>query len=136
MEITAFHKYIMLLFIILMTINSELILGKNIINNLHGFLGIYEIPYSLGLAFTAFVYLAVINAVNLMDGIDSYLAVFCSLVCCLFGVIFLNLTGLATNLSLNRLRLKYVFLKQVQKDIFLILHHLSSKSFPSNLVFI
>ena len=90
MEISAFHKYIMLLFIIVMTINSELVLGKNIINNLHGFLGIYEIPYSLGLAFTAFVYLAVINAVNLMDGIDSYLAVFCSLICCLFGVIFLN----------------------------------------------
>ena len=90
MDITAFHKYIMLLFIIVMTINSELILGKNIINNLHGFLGIYEIPYVLGLAFTAFVYLAVINAVNLMDGIDSYLAIFCSLVCLLFGLIFLN----------------------------------------------
>ena len=96
MEITAFYKYIMLLFIIVMTINSELVLGKNIINNLHGFLGIHEIPYSLALAFTAFVYLAVINAVNLMDGIDSYLALFCSLVCCLLVVIFLN----ASNLTL------------------------------------
>ena len=98
MEITAFYKYIMLLFIIVMTINSELVLGKNIINNLHGFLGIHEIPYTIALAFTAFVYLAVINAVNLMDGIDSYLAIFCSLICCLFGVIFLN--GSFTTLGL------------------------------------
>ena len=89
MEITAFHKYIILLFIIGMTINTGTINGNNIIN-LNGFLGLYEIPYWLGLSFTAFVYLAVINAINLMDGIDTYLALFCSLVCILLGLIFLN----------------------------------------------
>lgn len=89
MEISAFHKYIMLLFIIGMTINSGT-QNDNIIINLNGFLGINEIPYWLGLAFTVFVYLAVINAINLMDGIDTYLAVYCSLVCALFGIVFLN----------------------------------------------
>jgi len=89
MEISAFHKYIILLFIIGMTINSDA-LNDNIIINLYGFLGINEIPYWLGLAFTGFVYLAVINAINLMDGIDTYLAVYCSLVCALFGIVFLN----------------------------------------------
>ena len=89
MEITAFHKYIILLFIIGMTINTGT-LNDNIIINLNGFLGLYEIPYWLGLSFTAFVYLAVINAINLMDGIDTYLAIFCSLVCILLGLIFLN----------------------------------------------
>jgi len=89
MEITAFHKYIILLFIIGMTINTGT-LNDNIIINLNGFLGLYEIPYWLGLSFTAFVYLAVINAINLMDGIDTYLAIFCSLVCILLALIFLN----------------------------------------------
>ena len=89
MEISAFHKYIILTFIIGMNVNTAS-LNYNIIINLHGFLGIYEIPYWVGLAFTGFVYLAVINAINLMDGIDTYLAIYCSLVFLLFGVIFLN----------------------------------------------
>ena len=89
MEISAFHKYIILTFIITMNINTAT-LNYNIIINLHGFLGIYEIPYWAGLSFTGFVYLAVINAINLMDGIDTYLAVFCSLIFLLFGVIFYN----------------------------------------------
>ena len=89
MEITAFHKYIILFFIIGMTINTET-LSDNIIINLNGFLGFYELPYWLALLFTAFVYLAVINAINLMDGIDTYLAGFCSILCLLFGLIFLN----------------------------------------------
>ena len=89
MEISAFHKYIILTFIITMNINTAT-LNYNIIINLHGFLGIYEIPYWAGLSFTGFVYLAVINAINLMDGIDTYLAGFCSLIFLLFGVIFYN----------------------------------------------
>jgi UDP-N-acetylmuramyl pentapeptide phosphotransferase/UDP-N-acetylglucosamine-1-phosphate transferase len=72
-----------------MTINTGT-LNDNNITNLNGFLGLHEIPYWLGLSFTAFVYLAVINAINLMDGIDTYLAIFCSLVCILLGLIFLN----------------------------------------------
>lgn len=96
MEISAFHKYIILTFIIVMTINSGSDNGFSVMYNLHGFLGIYEIPYYVGLVFTSFVYLAVINAVNLMDGIDSYLAIYCSIICILFGVIFIN-GGFATN---------------------------------------
>ena len=96
MEISAFHKYIILLFIIVMTINSGLgpDPASSIINNLRGFLGIYEIPYFAALLFTSFVYLAIINAVNLMDGIDSYLAVYCSLLFVLFGLLFLNVNSL------------------------------------------
>ena len=89
MEISAFHKYIILLFIITMNINTAT-LNDNVIINLHGFLGVYDVPYWLGLVFTAFVYLSVINAINLMDGIDTYLAVFCSLFFLFFGIVFLN----------------------------------------------
>ena len=90
MTITAFHKYIILCFLIGMAINSGLDNDTTLITDLHGFLGIFEIPYTVGLIFTGFVYVAVINAVNLMDGIDSYLAGFCSLVFVLFGVLFYN----------------------------------------------
>ena len=72
-----------------MTVNTGTLNDNNIVN-LNGFLGINEIPYWLGLSFTVFVYLAVINAINLMDGIDTYLAVYCSILCLLFGLIFLN----------------------------------------------
>ena len=89
MEISAFHKYIILLFIITMNINTAT-LNDNVVINLHGFLGIYDIPYWAGLVFTAFIYLSVINAINLMDGIDTYLAVFSSLLFLFFGIIFLN----------------------------------------------
>ena len=47
-----------------------------IIQNLNGFLGIYEIGYIPGLLFTSFVYLSIMNAINLTDGIDGYLAIF------------------------------------------------------------
>ena len=47
-----------------------------IIQNFNGFLGIYEIGYIPGLLFTSFVYLSIMNAINLTDGIDGYLAIF------------------------------------------------------------
>jgi len=47
-----------------------------IIQNLNGFLGIYQIGFIPGLIFTSFVYLSIMNAINLTDGIDGYLAIF------------------------------------------------------------
>ena len=41
------------------------------ITSLHGFLGIYEIPDTAGYFLSAFVVVAVINAYNLIDGIDG-----------------------------------------------------------------
>ena len=73
-EISAFNKYIVLTFLILMLLYANSTLP--IIQNLNGFLGIYEIGYIPGLLFTAFVYLSIMNAINLTDGIDGYLAIF------------------------------------------------------------
>lgn len=73
-EISAFNKYIVLSFLILMLLYANSTLP--IIQNLNGFLGIYEIGYMPGLLFTAFVYLSIMNAINLTDGIDGYLAIF------------------------------------------------------------
>lgn len=41
------------------------------ITSLHGFLGVYEIPDTAGYFLSAFVVVAVINAYNLIDGIDG-----------------------------------------------------------------
>ena len=73
-EVSAFNKYIVLSFLILMLLYANS--NVPIIKNLNGFLGIYEIGYIPGLLFTAFVYLSIMNAINLTDGIDGYLAIF------------------------------------------------------------
>ena len=73
-EMSAFNKYIILTFLILMLLYANATLP--IIQNLNGFLGIYEIGYIPGLLFTSFVYLSIMNAINLTDGIDGYLAIF------------------------------------------------------------
>lgn len=41
------------------------------IDNLHGFCGIYEMPMLVSYLFTVFVILVIVNAVNLIDGIDG-----------------------------------------------------------------
>lgn len=44
------------------------------LNNLYGFMGIYEIPIWLGYPLTVFISLLIVNAVNLIDGIDGLAA--------------------------------------------------------------
>lgn len=44
------------------------------INNLYGFLGIYEIPYWIGAPLTVFLLVFIMNAMNLIDGIDGLAA--------------------------------------------------------------
>lgn len=53
------------------------------INNLYGFLGIHEIPFSIGAPLTVFVIVFVCNAINLIDGIDGLSA----------GLSFIALSG-------------------------------------------
>lgn len=46
-------------------------IGNLYINNLYGFLGIYEIPFYIGAPLTVFVIVFICNAINLIDGIDG-----------------------------------------------------------------
>ena len=41
------------------------------ISNLHGFFGIHEIPIWIGYPLTVFIILLIVNAINLIDGIDG-----------------------------------------------------------------
>lgn len=44
------------------------------IDNLHGFIGLYELPQTLNLVFSILFILTIINAINLIDGIDGLAA--------------------------------------------------------------
>lgn len=44
------------------------------INTLYGFMGIHEIPYSIGFPLTVFIIVFIDNAINLIDGIDGLAA--------------------------------------------------------------
>jgi len=42
-----------------------------LINNIHGLMGVYEIPYFISQLITALVFLAIVNSINFTDGIDG-----------------------------------------------------------------
>ena len=48
-----------------------LVMSGLYINNLHGFLGIYELPFYIGACLTVFTMVFISNAINLIDGIDG-----------------------------------------------------------------
>lgn len=68
------------------------------IMSLHGFLDIYVLPLWISYLLSFFVYIVIINALNLVDGIDGLASGLGILYCLFFGFYF-NLTG-NDNLSL------------------------------------
>lgn len=58
------------------------------INNLYGFLGIWEISIWISYPLTVFVSLLIVNAVNLIDGIDGLASGLCILVLASFTYLF------------------------------------------------
>ncbi|HRH38090.1 MAG TPA: MraY family glycosyltransferase [Flavobacteriales bacterium] len=41
------------------------------ITDMHGVLGVYDLPAAVSIAFSLFVYVVVVNAINLIDGVDG-----------------------------------------------------------------
>jgi len=62
--------------------------GNFIIINLNGFLEIYELPYLLAVFLSGFLMLIIINAYNLIDGIDGLAAMIGIIIFTVFSVIF------------------------------------------------
>ena len=91
-DLSAFQKYIVLAFLIAMTIYAGQSNGIDygIITNLNGFFGINEIGYFPGFIFTCFVYLSIMNAINLIDGIDGYIGIFATIFFFWFFIIYHN----------------------------------------------
>lgn len=61
------------------------------INNLYGFLGIYELPQFLAYAITVFFVVLTINAINLIDGIDGLAACLTLFALTVFGWEYYNM---------------------------------------------
>lgn len=59
------------------------------LNNLHGILGIYEIPVYVGYPLTIFIIVFVLNAINLIDGIDGLASAICGIALIFYGVLFM-----------------------------------------------
>lgn len=71
------------------TIGAILLVSGGLwINDLHGFLGLHELPWWIGIPFTLLVVVFVINAINLIDGIDGLASGLCSIAMTVYGVTF------------------------------------------------
>ena len=58
-------------FIIQIFVSCLLPISWLFINNLYGFMGIYELPFWVGVPLTVFILVFIMNAINLIDGIDG-----------------------------------------------------------------
>lgn len=76
-----------LLAITLLLVNTDIP-----IENLYGFLGLTDMPYWLTLGFSYFAMLSIINAYNLIDGIDGLAAMLGVMVFAIFGLVFYSLS--------------------------------------------
>ncbi|MDR1170575.1 MAG: undecaprenyl/decaprenyl-phosphate alpha-N-acetylglucosaminyl 1-phosphate transferase [Prevotellaceae bacterium] len=73
-------------------ISAMIFLGNLRLTNLHGFFGVHEITYLASVLLTFFVTIVIINAINLIDGIDG-LASGVGIIVSLFFGIYFTLTG-------------------------------------------
>jgi UDP-N-acetylmuramyl pentapeptide phosphotransferase/UDP-N-acetylglucosamine-1-phosphate transferase len=72
----------------LIGIAGMIFMGDFRLTNLHGFFGVHEITYFSGILLTFFVTVVIINAINLIDGIDGLAAGVGMLISLFFGIYF------------------------------------------------
>lgn len=75
-------------FVIQILCGMMLIAGDIYVGSLHGLLGIYALPVWVGYLLTILVTVFIINAINLIDGIDGLASGLCSIACLFYGLIF------------------------------------------------
>ena len=62
--------------------------GGVLISDLHGLMGIYELPLWVAAPFTIFIMVFIINAINLIDGIDGLASALCIIALVFYGEFF------------------------------------------------
>ncbi len=65
------------------------------LNNLQGLWGYYDLPMWLSVPLTVFAVVGMINAINLIDGVDGLSSGFCMIASLAFGVFFLQVGNMA-----------------------------------------
>ena len=63
--------------------------GNLLVTDMHGFLGIYSLTHIASISISFFTILLLINAFNLLDGVDGLAASIGLVVCLLFGIFFI-----------------------------------------------
>ncbi|WP_298782536.1 glycosyltransferase family 4 protein [uncultured Polaribacter sp.] len=58
------------------------------VENFYGFLGLHELPYLISVGFTLFVFVLIINAYNLIDGVDGLAGSFAVTISLFFAIFF------------------------------------------------
>jgi len=93
------------------------------ISSLHGFLGIYEIPTIIGVPFSVFFLVSIINAYNLIDGIDGLASMIGIVAALSFAILFYNLNlYFYTGICVALISMLFAFLRfnfSVKKKIFM-----------------
>lgn len=59
------------------------------INSLHGLWGVYEMSPWVAVPLTVFACVGIINAINLIDGVNGLCSAYCIVTCAIFGAIFI-----------------------------------------------
>lgn len=75
-------------FVVQILCGVMMIAGGVWLSDLNGFMGIHQIPDWLGYILTVFITVFIINAINLIDGIDGLASGLCSISCLFYGIIF------------------------------------------------
>lgn len=75
-------------FVIQILCGTMLLVGGVELGNLHGVLGVYSLPAWLSCPLTILIAVFIINAINLIDGIDGLASGLCSIAFLFYGVIF------------------------------------------------
>lgn len=63
-------------------------IGGYSLNDFHGLWGVHTIPTWLSIPLTVFAAVGIINAINLIDGVDGLSSGFCIMACIMFGTLF------------------------------------------------
>lgn len=65
------------------------------INDFHGLWGIYQIPQYLAIPLTVFACVGIINAINLIDGVNGLSSGYCIVTCGIFAILFFSVGDIA-----------------------------------------
>lgn len=83
-DVSAEFRFIVELFVVWMMI---LLLGVEM-NHFHGFLGINEIPDAVSVPLSLIAGVGIMNAINMIDGVDGYCSTYGMMACAVFAAIF------------------------------------------------
>lgn len=72
----------------LLVVGGFILATGNIINNFHGLWGIHELPAYVSIPLSLLAGVGIINAVNLIDGVDGYASGYGMMACLFFGIMF------------------------------------------------